>query len=51
MNRGTDFIADTIGHIASEWPLIIVGDVDQSESGPTIAELNIPTGFNHRAAV
>lgn len=51
MYRGTDFIADTVGHIASERPLIIVGDADQSESGPSIAELNIPTGCNHRAAV
>lgn len=46
----TDFIADAIGHIAGEWPLIILGH-SNSEFGTCITELYSLTAGDHAAAV
>lgn len=46
-----DFITNTVGHIAPEWPLIITGHNDDSESGASITELNSGTFCNLRAVI
>lgn len=49
--RGTDCIADIIGHIAPEEPLSIAGHLDHSEGSSSVAELYSPTGCDHRAVL
>lgn len=51
MYRGTDCIADIVGHIAPEDPLVIAGHPDHSESSSSIAELYSLTGCDHRAVL
>lgn len=46
----TDFMADVIGHVAGEWPLIIAGH-HNGEFGASIAELDSLTASDHAAAV
>lgn len=49
--RGTDFVADTVGHTALERPLIVKGHADYGESGVSIAELYVPAGCHLMVAL
>lgn len=51
IDRQADFTSDTIGHVAPEWPLVIPGHINYSESGTSVSELNPVTLCNLRAAV
>ena len=44
-------MADTVGHIARKWPLVIAGYHGNSEVGASIAELHSSTCCDHRAAI
>lgn len=45
----TDFLADAVGHVAGEWPLIVTGHPN-SQVGASVADLDPITTADHAVA-